>query len=263
MAQATQDPVIVAAQERLMQKRATLSQTEHHGQRIGNIDFNAVAERCLKKASETANVLPWKEQEEKANEVKPKTKTAGWIDGAPKAYRECTFENYHGNDKLVKDLQRFIGAYWDGIVLRGNTGCGKTHLAIAIARQIPTEPIKTRGGWETISGTIFTTAPELLLKIRSAFRDGSEQSEEQLIDYYSGCELLILDDLGSEKTSEFAVTTLYIILDRRIRDCLKTIITTNLSQQEIDATFGARIASRLSAMENIKINMPDYRKKRG
>ena len=263
MAQATQDPVIVAAQERLMQKRATLSQTEHHGQRIGNIDFNAVAERCLTKASETANVLPWKEQEEKATEVKPKTKTAGWIDGAPKACRECTFENYHGNDKLIKDLQRFIGASWDGIVLRGNTGCGKTHLAIAIARQIPTEPIKMRGGWDVAPGSVFTTAPELLLKIRSAFREGAKQSEEQLIEYYSGCELLILDDLGSEKTSEFAITTLYIILDRRIRECLKTIITTNLLQAEIEQTFGARIASRLSAMENIKINMPDYRKKRG
>jgi DNA replication protein DnaC len=264
MAQATQDPVIVAAQERLMQKRATLSQTEHHGQRIANTDFNAIANRCLKKATETANVFPWKEQEEKATEVKPKTKTTGWIDGGtPKAYRECTFENYHGNDKLIKDLQRFIGASWDGIVLRGNTGCGKTHLAIAIARQIPTEPIKMRGGWDVAPGSVFTTAPELLLKIRSAFRDDAKQSEEQLIEYYSGCELLILDDLGSEKTSEFAITTLYIILDRRIRENLKTIITTNLLQSEIEATFGARIASRMSAMENIKINMPDYRKKRG
>lgn len=262
MAQATQDPVIVAAQERLMQKRATLSQTEHHGQRIANTDFNAIANRCLKKATETANVFPWKEHEEKAMEVK--TKTTGWIDGGtPKAYRECTFENYHGNDKLMKDLQRFIGASWDGIVLRGNTGCGKTHLAIAIARQIPTEPIKMRGGWDVAPGSVFTTAPELLLKIRSAFRDDAKQSEEQLIEYYSGCELLILDDLGSEKTSEFAITTLYIILDRRIRENLKTIITTNLLQSEIEATFGARIASRLSAMENIKINMPDYRKKRG
>jgi DNA replication protein DnaC len=247
-----------------MQKRATLSQTEHHGQRIANTDFNAIANRCLKKATETANVFPWKEQEEKATEVKPKTKTTGWIDGGtPKAYRECTFENYHGNDKLIKDLQRFIGASWDGIVLRGNTGCGKTHLAIAIARQIPTEPIKMRGGWDVAPGSVFTTAPELLLKIRSAFRDDAKQSEEQLIEYYSGCELLILDDLGSEKTSEFAITTLYIILDRRIRENLKTIITTNLLQSEIEATFGARIASRLSAMENIKINMPDYRKKRG
>jgi DNA replication protein DnaC len=232
-----------------MQKRATLSQTEHHGQRIANTDFNAIANRCLKKATETANVFPWKEQEEKATEVKPKTKTTGWIDGGtPKAYRECTFENYHGNDKLIKDLQRFIGASWDGIVLRGNTGCGKTHLAIAIARQIPTEPIKMRGGWDVAPGSVFTTAPELLLKIRSAFRDDAKQSEEQLIEYYSGCELLILDDLGSEKTSEFAITTLYIILDRRIRENLKTIITTNLLQSEIEATFGARIASRLSAM---------------
>jgi DNA replication protein DnaC len=212
----------------------------------------AVADRCMELANNTSFTV--------IEMPKETTHKRGFIIGIPQAYKECSFDNYKGNDKLIKDLQ---GITVDGLVLRGNTGCGKTHLAIAMARQIPTEDKQSRTSWESIPGTIFTTAPELLLKIRSAFRDDAKESEEQLIDYYSGCELLILDDLGSEKTSEFAVTTLYVILDRRIRECRKTIITTNMSQIEIEQTFGARIASRLSGMVNIKINMPDYRKKRG
>jgi DNA replication protein DnaC len=73
---------------------------------------------------------------------------------------------------------------------------------------------------------------------------------------------LCLDDLGAEKTTEYAITTLYLIIDRRIRNEMQTIITTNLSLDEIEATLGARIASRLAEMKIIKINMPDYRKKR-
>jgi DNA replication protein DnaC len=75
-------------------------------------------------------------------------------------------------------------------------------------------------------------------------------------------DLLVLDDLGAEKTTEFAITTLYIIIDRRIRDAKRTIITTNLSLKEIEDKLDARIASRLSGMQNVKISMPDYRKKR-
>jgi len=179
--------------------------------------------------------------------------------GIPKAYIDCSFDNFNGNQKLIKDLTS-LSSMAKNIVLRGNTGCGKTHLAIAISKLIP---VQSHDSWMTIiPGAIFTTAPELLLKIRSSFREGAKETEEQLIDYYSGCDLLILDDLGAEKNSEFAITTLYIIIDRRIREEKQTIITTNLSQQEIDQVFGARISSRLSSMQNIKINMPDYRKNR-
>ena len=222
---------------------------ESHGLRIENTDFKSIADRCMEKAR-GGNVVEFKSehQTQRINDLE-----------TPKAYKDCSFDNFKGNEKLIEELNKLITS--DGIVLRGNTGCGKTHLAIAMGKLIPAEWRSTRSGG-LIPGAIFTTAPELLLKIRSSFQDGAGQTEEGLIDYYSGCSLLILDDLGSEKTSEFAVTTLYIILDRRLRDCRKTIITTNLNKEEIDKTFGARIASRLAGMENIKINMPDYRKKR-
>jgi DNA replication protein DnaC len=250
------DKTIQEAQDRLLKKRETLNQTENHGQQIVNTDFQEIAERCIEKVN-SGVVREFKS--EFKEEQKPKR--LGIINGLPKTYQDCSFATYHGNDKLINDLER-LSSTDKSVVLRGNTGCGKTHLAISLGKTIKTQTQQERGSWEVIPGSIFTTTPELLLKIRSSFRDKSDQSEEQLINYYSKCELLILDDMGSEKTTDFAVTTLYIILDRRIREDRMTIITTNLSQKEIEDTFGARIASRLSGMENIKINMPDYRKKR-
>lgn len=248
------------AQERLLQKRAALNQTENPGQKIDSTKdfFREIADRCMEKCNGPVDRVEYLSdyREEPVKKERPST---GHISEIPKAYSECSFENFTGNERLIEDLKK-IAETKDSILLRGNTGCGKTHLAIAMAKIIPTE--WHSNNWDLVPGAIFTTAPELLLKIRSSFQKEAKQTEEEIINYYSDCDVLVLDDLGSEKTSEFAVTTFYIILDRRIRDCKQTIITTNLSQKEIEDTFGARIASRLSSMTNIKINMPDYRKKR-
>jgi DNA replication protein DnaC len=226
-----------------MQKRVVLSQTGSHTPSIGSIDFQGIAEKCMALGRE-GNVIKFRERSYEASEDEPTERWKGSFQGVPRLYGECSFETYQGNDLLVSDLR---GTKYRGIVLRGPTGCGKTHLAIAMVR----DDVKSR----------FVTVPDLLLKIRASF-NGGDESEEVIIRKYSEIPVLVMDDLGAEKTTEFSVTTLYIILDRRIRDCLRTIITTNLSQSQVEDAFGGRIASRLAGMENIKINMPDHRKKK-
>ena len=186
---------------------------------------------------------------------------------APAKYFNSTFENFIGNEKLIDELKKHETG---NLVLYGNTGCGKTHLAIAMMRQAVITDINRilELKWvcdvrPKILTPRFIPAPELLLEIRQSFRDDSPTSEADVIKKYCEAGLLVLDDLGSEKTSEYSITTLYIIIDRRDRELLPTIITTNLSQKEVEEKLGARIASRLAGMKNIKINMPDYRKKRG
>jgi DNA replication protein DnaC len=74
---------------------------------------------------------------------------------------------------------------------------------------------------------------------------------------------LVLDDLGAEKDSEHALTTLYLIIDRRNRDELPTVVTTNYTPDEIESRLGARIASRLADMKTISLmKICDYRKRR-
>lgn len=229
-----------------------LNQRENTHQ-IENINepLQSVIDRCKEKSREAPIMLQYeKEYGELPKEQDASISILKHI-GIASLYHRCTFDNFQGNEKLVQDIKSISGDNLSA-VLRGNTGCGKTHLAVAILQDQKSYFCK------------FITVPNLLLKIRSSFNGGQgTETEEEIINSFVEYKTLVLDDLGAEKTSEFSITTLYLILDRRISEERQTIITTNLSQKEIEETFGARIASRLAGMINIKINMPDYRKKRG
>lgn len=205
----------------------------------------------------------------------------------PLKFRDKSLDNFTGSEEVKKILReysdRFIKeekylageAFFSGglvqypgsILFTGKTGCGKTHLAVSVVREL----VKRGAG----VNYYFTTAPELLLEIRDTFNKNSKakaasddgwnytiQTESDVIDKYSTCELLILDDLGAEKISDFTIQSLYLVIDRRNKNLKPTIVTTNLSLEEIETLIDARMASRLSDMKIIKLNMPDYRKKR-
>ena len=154
--------------------------------------------------------------------------------------------------------------YPGSILFTGKTGCGKTHLAVAIVRELVNR--------SAVYDVKFITAPELLLEIRATFRPSAHKyddggrceadTEQDILDKYSKCELLVLDDLGAEKVSDFTIQSLYLVIDRRNRDLRPTIVTTNLSLEEIETQIDARMASRLADMKVVKLTMPDYRKKR-
>lgn len=170
-----------------------------------------------------------------------------YIFGLPPKYNNKSFVDIQGLPQIVEGLR----AYTESVFIHGPTGTGKTHLAIATAKESICE------------SAIFVTAPELLLAIRSCFSDGAARREDDLIQEYTSTDLLILDDLGAEKSTEYSITTLYLIIDRRDRSLKRTIITSNLSLQEISEKLDARIASRLSSMKIVNLSkLPDYRKKR-
>ena len=134
----------------------------------------------------------------------------------------------------------------DGILIQGKgTGIGKTHLAAAMLRRYGLS-----GRW--------TTVPELLMKIRATFRDGAQDTEDGIADRYGSAEIVALDDLGAEKVTDWSLSVLCVIINRRLNDCRPTIVTTNLTLAEIEA-FDARLASRLSSFERIKLDGKDRR----
>ena len=154
---------------------------------------------------------------------------------------------------------------FQSVFLTGPAGTGKTYLAAAILK----ETLRTYFRGETekryeacekvgypdvyfepspVPSWRWTSVPELLLELRGSFRDGSEDSEQKIIDEYSRTGHLILDDLGAEKSSEYTIQSLYLIIDRRYSDLMPTIITSNMSIGEIANTVGDRIASRIAGM---------------
>ena len=172
--------------------------------------------------------------------------------GVGKRYLGSTLENFKGGDKYVQFCQRWLKEP-SSLYLYGPCGCGKTHLATAIFRELIKREVKPK--------MLFKNASDLFLEIRSTFNGGGG-SEEQIVDSLSYRDFLFIDDMGAEKTSEWSRATMYLIIDRRDREMLPTIITSNLSPAQLGAAIDERISSRISNGKIVEIKMPDYRVKR-
>lgn len=138
-----------------------------------------------------------------------------------------------------------------GLMLIGPYGCGKTHLAAAILHQSAEDGIHG----------IFVVVPELLAKIRSSYNAHDGKADE-IIEAAKEAPLLVLDDLGAEKASEWVKEQLYMLINHRYEHMMPTVITTNNDGAELEAELGRRTLSRLAEMTvPVKINAGDYRMK--
>lgn len=135
---------------------------------------------------------------------------------------------------LCRDYAAHFGKRSVNLLFRGATGLGKTFLSGCIAREV------SRKG---VSVVYETTVAAL-----SAYEDqkfhGSEAAEER-IRLLQSCELLILDDLGTEMITEFTKSALYTLINTRLLAGKKTIISTNLTPAEMERLYTPQIVSRL------------------
>lgn len=143
----------------------------------------------------------------------------------------------------------------DGLYLTGKAGTGKTHLAVALLKHEAMTPpeimFNADSGHFTLalhSKPRFISVPDLLMSIRTSFKPDSTVREHDVILPYLTSDMIVMDDLGAEKTSDWSIQTLYTVFDQRYREMKKTIITSNLSLDEIASRIGDRIASRIAGM---------------
>ena len=134
------------------------------------------------------------------------------------------------------------------LLLQGGYGCGKTHLAAAVANYAVGLGVPT----------LFLTVPDLLDTLRFAYND-EDTSFEQRFEEIRNARLLVLDDFGTQNATAWAQEKLFQIINYRYINKLSTVVTTNLALDEIEA----RIRSRLADPELVtqtKIVAPDYRR---
>lgn len=133
-----------------------------------------------------------------------------------------------------------------GLLFYGTNGVGKTHLAVAILKAV----IRKCGA----KGYFFETS-ELLRQVRHTYNSAADETEMGVLRPVLSAELLVLDDLGTEKTSEWVQETLGLVVNTRYNERRPTILTSNL-RDPLDATdpnsftyqIGARTRSRLREM---------------
>jgi hypothetical protein len=150
---------------------------------------------------------------------------------------------------------RFYAALRDGsgLLLKGSAGCGKTHIAVAVLKAIVAKGY--RGLYYNIT--------DLLVHIRETYSADSSIGEADFLDEIQAPDLLVIDDLGAQKNTEWVNDRLYLIVNRRYEACRPLLVTTNLMTiEEMEQSLGKRITSRLCEMCSPFLEFPneDYRK---
>lgn len=121
------------------------------------------------------------------------------------------------------------------LLLRGGTGLGKTHLSLAIANEVIKKGMSV----------IYTSAPQILSKLEREHFSYRYTEQEDTFNSLLKCDLLILDDLGTEFVSDFTRSCVYNLFNSRILSEKPVIISTNLQIEELITTYSQRFVSRL------------------
>ena len=174
----------------------------------------------------------------------------------PKRFKDKTLENINGMEDKVRIAKETVSR-GNSLLITGSCGTGKTHLAIGLMffKFIDSMKIVPFRGQEKlkIAGTdlafCFMPSVELFLELKNSF--GTETSELDILTWYSSYDFLVIDDLGSEKVSDWSKQIFYTLIDRRYRDMKQTIITSNLSLSQISEIIDDRISSRITEMGGV------------
>lgn len=144
------------------------------------------------------------------------------------SYKFDNFAPNTSNKKVLDNLKNYSeklvnGIEKKGLILIGNNGVGKTHLACSIANKL------IENGIPVIYGTLIN----LLAELRNSYDTDNNISEMEIIKLYENVDLLIIDDLGKEKPSEWGLEKLFTIVNSRYENNLPVIITTNYNQNSL------------------------------
>lgn len=172
----------------------------------------------------------------------------------PERYRDKSLENFDDKSVSLSFKQQASKVFSSGksLALLGNCGVGKTHLAVAMLNIWCEQNKHLKQDFDSASRyfAYFLPSNEFFMELKSTF-DLKDKSELDIIADYGNRPLLIFDDLGSEKVTDWSRQVFYTLIDYRYREMKQTIITSNLTLNEIAEKFDDRIPSRLCEMGEV------------
>ena len=188
----------------------------------------------------------------------------------PERYRNCRLQNFKDlrNESLKK--AKVVAKRWveewpavdAGLLITGPVGVGKTHLAVAILNEL----VDTKG-----ASALFCDFSDLLDRIQASFGKGNDESQDDIVAPYRDADLLVLDELGARRPSDWVREILYGLLNTRYNRRRLTILTTNFADEPdarggetLEMRVGAPVRSRLWEMSQlVSIQADDFRKAHG
>jgi DNA replication protein DnaC len=165
----------------------------------------------------------------------------------PKRYRGVSFDRppvTEMDPRVVRVVQHYVRDLETnldggrGLWLMGDVGTGKTTLAMLVSQH-------ALGLRRSVA---IYSVPRLLAEIRRTYEDAAQRSYVELLERLAAVDLLHLDDLGAERTSDWVLEQLYSIVNARYEDGGAMVITTNLPPEDLREQIGARTVSRLVEM---------------
>ena len=174
----------------------------------------------------------------------------------PKRYAHCTLDTFREKSTVLKNaktrVQQFVDLFPNnpegkGLLLMGGCGVGKTHLAVAALLEIVNSGKPGR--------VLFSNFQDLIQEIQASFDSDQVPSKSELLRPLLEADVLVLDELGSQKPTTFVQDILYYVINTRYNSELTTIFTTNYYDRSPDAKdetleqrIGTRLRSRLAEM---------------
>ncbi len=181
----------------------------------------------------------------------------------PARYRTCGFVNYLAETPAQQAALRTCREYAEhfeqnaaegrGLILQGNPGTGKNHLAAAIARTVLSmgRTVLHATAWETIS------------RIRETWRGDAGPSEREIVRRFAEVDLLILDEVGKQYGTDSERVHLFEVIDHRYREMRPTVILSNETPAGIEACLGRAAYDRLCHYGTlVQFPWPSYRRGR-